>query len=216
MIKSVPARRPGPLFALALAGCASATLAGCTAGASNEPVPQVAAADTRRVDRTLCDGIDYQLASAVFGERMSAIAESDEGSVMMDEPNHLRCGEMFLGRPGLSGGTAAVDVSTFPSGRLAREEYEKPKVDFRQLSGLASPLAAAFPATLDEPADDVRLWQTDNQTIVEILYGNLVVTVELSPVGENTSLGRAAADLPTTAVALADQAFAAVRQAAGA
>ncbi|MEV0330439.1 hypothetical protein AB0H63_28880 [Micromonospora echinospora] len=213
MIKNGFFQRHSPPLALTLAVWAGATLAGCTAG--DGPATGPTAADTRRVDRTLCDRIDYPLATRVFGERMSGVNDIQD-PVMMDEPNHLRCGELFLGRPGLPGGTATVDVSTFSSGRHAREEHEKPKVDFRQLSGTASPLATTFPASIDGPADDVRLWQTDERTSVEILYGNLVVLVDLSPMEKNASLGRVAADLPTTAVALADQAFAAVRKAAGA
>ncbi|SCL41937.1 hypothetical protein GA0074692_6572 [Micromonospora pallida] len=196
---------PGRLLALSLLPL---VLAGCTGGTTGKTEAQAPAADSYQVGTGLCDEVDYKLVAPLLGELVETPMDKKPGGrVTLDEPGLFRCMVLFYGQPGRSGGDASVNVYTFDTPQLAKAEYEKPKADFRQLSGTASPLPASFPRTLEEPADGVRLWQTDDATTVDVLYRNLRIEVEVSPIEGNSALGSAAAALPSTTIALTNQVF---------
>ncbi|WDZ84835.1 hypothetical protein [Micromonospora cathayae] len=221
MITSVSRRRLAAVllpFAVALPGSA---LTGCAGPGTDDGAPRPVDTGTHRVDADLCEGIEYTLAAPVFGKPVVTPKAADALSprVNLDKPNHLRCGQLFHGRPAGPGGYASVDVHTFADERFARDEHAKPKVDYRRAAG-SSPPADTFPPGLAGPADGVTLRQSEDGMVVEILYGNLLVVVTLAVIGgaiapdESAIALVPATALAATTVTFAEQAFTAVRAAA--
>jgi len=196
-----------------LAGCTSSTTGPNATGATYQPY---------QVSPEICRSIDFAVVAEVFGESAmpDSLAEDlgrDNRSFILMEDGTVRCGQLMGGLPGRPGGFAAVEVTLYDSEEQALAEHSpSPVSDWTSLS--TSPTGDTLPDGPATVADEIRVAQDggsdssdSKQTTALVRHEGLVIVADLNAIGGNQSLGPAAARLPAVAVALAEEAFVAVR-----